>query len=103
MSRRRSGSKSPTELMGTATLLRDDLERILETLREREAGVIRLRFGLTDDGVPRTVREIAEIYRITQKEVREIEARAMFWLRNPRSSRPVRDYLSDEIRRLPRS
>jgi RNA polymerase primary sigma factor len=63
----------------------------LETLSEREAGVVRLRFGLTD-GQPRTLDEIGQVYGVTRERIRQIEAKALRKLRHPTRSRKLRDY-----------
>jgi RNA polymerase primary sigma factor len=76
----------------SVTLLADQLQSVLATLTEREAGVVRLRFGLID-GQPRTLAEISRLYRITQDHVRKIESTTMSKLRHPSRSGPLRDYL----------
>jgi RNA polymerase primary sigma factor len=68
------------------------LQSVLVTLKEREAGVLRLRFGLTD-GRPRTLDEIGRVYGVTRERIRQIEARAMAKLRHPSRSQKLRDYL----------
>jgi RNA polymerase primary sigma factor len=73
-------------------LLQAQLQTILATLTEREAGVVRLRFGLTD-GRPRTLEEIGRVYGVTRERIRQIEARAMAKLRHPARSQKLRDYL----------
>ena len=73
-------------------LLQAQLQTILATLSEREAGVVRLRFGLTD-GRPRTLDEIGRVYGVTRERIRQIEARAMAKLRHPARSQKLRDYL----------
>jgi RNA polymerase primary sigma factor len=74
------------------TLLRDDLRSMLATLSEREADVVRLRFGLTD-GQPRTLDQIAHVYGITRERVRQIELKTMAKLRQPSCSQVLRGYL----------
>jgi RNA polymerase primary sigma factor len=74
------------------TLLQDQLHSVLATLSEREAGVVRLRFGLTD-GQPRTLDQIGDVYGVTREWIRQIESRAMTKLRQPSRSQPLRDYL----------
>ena len=76
----------------TFTMLQDQLRSALGTLSAREAGVIRLRFGLTD-GRPRTLGEIGQVYGVTRERIRQIESRTMTKLRNPSRSRSLRDYL----------
>jgi RNA polymerase primary sigma factor len=73
-------------------LLQDQLKQVLRTLSEREAGVIRLRFGLTD-GRPRTLDEIGQVYGVTRERIRQIESKTMSKLRHPSRSKPLRDYL----------
>ena len=74
------------------TLLQDQLGDVLETLSEREAGVVRLRFGLTD-GMPRTLDEIGQVYGVTRERIRQIESKTMSKLRHPSRSQVLRDYL----------
>jgi RNA polymerase primary sigma factor len=74
------------------TLLRDHLSAVLGTLSEREAGIVRLRFGLTD-GQPRTLDEIGQVYGITRERIRQIESKTMSKLRHPSRAQPLRDYL----------
>ena len=74
------------------TLLQDQLQDVLDTLSEREAGVVRLRFGLTD-GQPRTLDEIGQVYVVTRERIRQIESKTMSKLRHPSRSQVLRDYL----------
>jgi RNA polymerase primary sigma factor len=74
------------------TLLQDQLQSVLAKLSEREAGIVRLRFGLAD-GQPRTLGQIGEVYGITRERVRQIEAKTMAKLRHPSRSQALRDYL----------
>jgi RNA polymerase primary sigma factor len=74
------------------TLLQDHLQCVLATLSEREAGVVRLRFGLAD-GRPRTLDEIGQVYGVTRERIRQIEAKTMSKLRHPSRSQLLRDYL----------
>ncbi|MDM4142953.1 RNA polymerase sigma factor [Mycobacterium sp. FLAC0960] len=74
------------------TLLQDQLQSVLETLSEREAGVVRLRFGLTD-GQPRTLDEIGQVYGVTRERIRQIESKTLSKLRHPSRSQVLRDYL----------
>jgi RNA polymerase primary sigma factor len=74
------------------TLLQDDLRLVLATLSEREAGIVRLRFGL--DGQPRTLDQIGHIYGVSRERIRQIEAKAMAKLRHPSRSQALRDYLT---------
>jgi RNA polymerase primary sigma factor len=73
-------------------LLRDQLQSVLATLSDREAGVVRLRFGLTD-GQPRTLDEIGQVYGVTRERIRQIESKTMSKLRHPSRSQVLRDYL----------
>ena len=73
-------------------LLQDQLQSVLETLSEREAGVVRLRFGLTD-GRPRTLDEIGQVYGVTRERIRQIESKTMSKLRHPSRAQVLRDYL----------
>ncbi len=74
------------------TLLQDQLGSVLQTLSEREAGVVKLRFGLTD-GQPRTLDEIGQVYGVTRERIRQIESKTMSKLRHPSRSQVLRDYL----------
>ncbi|MGH3900556.1 MAG: RNA polymerase sigma factor [Pseudonocardiaceae bacterium] len=74
------------------TLLQDDLQLVLATLSEREAGIVRLRYGLTD-GRPRTLDEVGHVYGVTRERIRQIESKTMAKLRHPSRSQALRDYL----------
>ena len=74
------------------TLLREQLDEVLDTLTERERQVIRLRFGL-DDGRARTLEEVGREFHVTRERIRQIEAKALRKLRQPSKSRILRDYL----------
>jgi RNA polymerase primary sigma factor len=74
------------------TLLQDQLQSVLATLSEREAGIVRLRFGLTD-GQPHTLNQVGEVYGITRERIRQIETKTMAKLRHPSRSQALRDYL----------
>jgi RNA polymerase primary sigma factor len=74
------------------TLLQDHLRAVLATLSDREAGIVRLRFGLTD-GRPRTLDEIGQVYGVTRERIRQIESKTMSKLRHPSRSQVLRDYL----------
>ena len=74
------------------TLLQGQLQSALGTLTDREAGVIRLRFGLTD-GRPRTLDEIGHVYGVTRERIRQIESKSMSKLRHPARAKALRDYL----------
>jgi RNA polymerase primary sigma factor len=73
-------------------LLQHQLHTVLATLSERDAGIIRLRFGLTD-GQPRTFEEISHVYGLTREQIRQIAAKTMAKLRHPVRSHALRDYL----------
>jgi RNA polymerase primary sigma factor len=74
------------------TLLQDQLQAVLATLPPREAGIVRLRFGLTD-GQPRTLEDIAQIYGLTRERIRQIHTKTMTKLRHPTRTHALRDYL----------
>jgi RNA polymerase primary sigma factor len=74
------------------TLLQEQLESVLETLSAREAGVIRMRFGL-QDGQQKTLDEIGKVYGVTRERIRQIESKTMSKLRHPSRSQVLRDYL----------
>ena len=74
------------------TLLQDQLHAVLASLAEREAGILRLRFGLTD-GRPRTLDEIGQVYGVTRERIRQIESKTMTKLRHPSRSRLLRDFM----------
>jgi RNA polymerase primary sigma factor len=74
------------------TLLQEQLRSVLSTLSEREAGVVSMRFGLTD-GQPKTLDEIGKVYGVTRERIRQIESKAMSKLRHPSRSNVLRDYL----------
>ena len=74
------------------TLLQEQLHSVLGTLSEREAGVVSMRFGLTD-GQPRTLDEIGKVYGVTRERIRQIESNTMSKLRHPSRSKLLRDYL----------
>jgi RNA polymerase primary sigma factor len=73
------------------TLLEEQLESVLDTLSDREAGVIRMRFGLTD-GQPKTLDEIGKVYGVTRERIRQIERGTMEKLRDPSLADVLRDY-----------
>jgi RNA polymerase primary sigma factor len=74
------------------TLLQEQLHSVLDTLSEREAGVVSMRFGLTD-GQPKTLDEIGKVYGVTRERIRQIESKTMSKLRHPSRSQVLRDYL----------
>ena len=75
-------------------LLKDEISEVLLTLTEREEKVIRLRFGL-EDGRPRTLEEVGQLFGVTRERIRQIEAKALRKLRHPSRSRKLKDYLGD--------
>lgn len=84
-------SPSPSET-ASYSLLREQLDAVLDTLTSREKEVIRLRFGL-DDGRTRTLEEVGRQFRITRERIRQIEAKALRKLRHPSRSKTLKDYL----------
>jgi RNA polymerase primary sigma factor len=83
----------PADAVGF-TMLQRELERILESLHPREAGVIRSRFGL-GDGVQKTLDQIGEEFGVTRERIRQIESKTMSKLRHPSRSQNLRDYLDN--------
>jgi RNA polymerase primary sigma factor len=77
-----------------ASILKEQLMEVLDTLTERERKVIRLRFGL-DDGRQRTLEEVGKEFDVTRERIRQIEAKALRKLRHPTRSRRLRDFLED--------
>lgn len=83
----------PSPVRAAQNFLRSrEVERVLSTLTDREAQIIRLRFGI-GTGYPRTLEEVGRIFKVTRERVRQIEAKAIRKLRHPSRSRPLRDYL----------
>ncbi len=76
----------------SATILREELLKVLETLTEREQKVLRLRFGL-DDGRTRTLEEVGKEFNVTRERIRQIEAKALRKLRHPSRSKKLKDFL----------
>lgn len=74
-------------------MLQEQLQRVLDTLSEREAGVIAMRYGLSD-GVPKTLDDIGHRYGVTRERIRQIESKTMSKLRHPARSQSLRDYLN---------
>ena len=74
------------------TLLQEQLHHVLDTLSEREAGVVSMRFGL-GDGQPKPLDEIGKVYGVTRERIRQIESKTMSKLRHPSRSQVLRDYL----------
>jgi RNA polymerase primary sigma factor len=75
-----------------SAILRNEIRAVLDTLTEREANILRLRFGFTD-GRPHTLDEISRIHGVTRERIRQIEARTMTKLRHPSRTGSLRDYL----------
>jgi RNA polymerase primary sigma factor len=73
-------------------MLRDDLEEVMNSLSDREKTVLKLRFGL-EDGRPRTLEEVGQLYKVTRERIRQIEAKALRKLKHPTRSRKLREYL----------
>jgi len=84
-------SPAPTEV-ASQQLLKEQIDRVLDELNEREKRVIQLRFGLKD-GHPRTLEEVGKEFSVTRERIRQIEAKALRKLRHPQYSRKLRDYL----------
>ena len=84
---------SPEEFT-TNEMLKDEISEVLLTLTEREEKVIRLRFGL-EDGKPRTLEEVGQMFGVTRERIRQIEAKALRKLRHPSRSRKLRDYMEE--------
>ncbi|GMI40570.1 hypothetical protein TrCOL_g3624 [Triparma columacea] len=85
---------SPAELTESA-MLKDDVEKLLCTLSEREQQVVKMRFGL-DDGKAKTLEEIGNVFSVTRERIRQIEARALHKLRQPYRNHKLREYLETE-------
>ena len=84
---------SPEEY-ATNEMLKDEISDVLLTLTEREEKVIRLRFGL-EDGKPRTLEEVGQMFGVTRERIRQIEAKALRKLRHPSRSRKLRDFMEE--------
>ncbi len=84
-------TSAPSNSAGTF-LRRTEIEKVLSTLTDREAKIIKLRFGI-DSGYPRTLEEVGRLFRVTRERVRQIEAKAIRKLRHPSRSKSLRDYL----------
>ncbi len=74
-------------------MLKEEVEKVLCTLTKREAKVIRLRFGLTEDGMPRTLEEVGAFFNVTRERIRQIEAKALRKLQHPTRMRRLKGYL----------
>ncbi|MCD5390299.1 RNA polymerase sigma factor RpoD [candidate division NPL-UPA2 bacterium] len=77
-------------------MLKEQMEKVMETLTEREQRVLRLRFGI-GDGYPRTLEEVGSIFKVTRERVRQIEAKALRKLRHPKRSRKLEGFLESEL------
>ena len=82
---------APAEV-ASLSLLKEQLDEVLGTLTDREAKVLRLRFGL-DDGRPRTLEEVGQRFQVTRERIRQIEAKALRKLRHPTRSKKLKDFL----------
>ena len=85
--------ETPVDLASNQ-VLREQLERVLATLSEREREVLNLRFGL-EDGYQRTLEEVGHIFEVTRERIRQIEAKALKKLRQPKRNKPLRDYVDE--------
>lgn len=85
------GAMSP-EMFTSSSLLREQLEDVLDTLTDREENVLRLRFGL-DDGNIRTLEQVGKVFGVTRERIRQIEAKALRKLRHPSRSNQLKDFL----------
>ena len=74
------------------SLLQEQFKQVLETLSPREAGVIKMRYGL-EDGQPKTLDDIGRVYGVTRERIRQIESKTMSKLRHPSRSQTLRDFL----------
>ncbi|MDM7917328.1 MAG: RNA polymerase sigma factor RpoD, partial [Candidatus Eisenbacteria bacterium] len=77
----------------TYAMLREEVNEVLETLTKREARVIRLRFGLTEDGCPRTLEEVGALFNVTRERIRQIEAKALRKLKHPTRKRRLKAFM----------
>ena len=85
--------QTPVDLASNQ-VLREQLEKVLATLTEREREVLKLRFGL-EDGYQRTLEEVGHIFEVTRERIRQIEAKALKKLRQPKRNKPLRDYVEE--------
>ena len=84
--------ETPVEVASNVAL-REQLDKLLHQLTEREREVLKLRFGL-EDGYPRTLEEVGHIFEVTRERIRQIEAKALKKLRQPRRNKLLREYLA---------
>jgi RNA polymerase primary sigma factor len=82
------------EAYATAELLKEELDDVLSSLTEREARVLKLRFGL-EDGQSRTLEEVGKLFGVTRERIRQIEAKALRKMRHPSRSKKLKDFLND--------
>ena len=82
---------SPMEVAET-NMLKEELNKVLDTLNPREAMVLILRYGLRDNK-PRTLEEVGKVFNVTRERIRQIEAKALRRLKNPNRSKKLRDFL----------
>jgi len=75
-------------------MLKEELEDVLKTLTEREAKVLKMRFGL-EDGRMRTLEEVGRDFNVTRERIRQIEAKALRKLRHPSRSKRLKDFLEE--------
>jgi RNA polymerase primary sigma factor len=88
-------AEAPSEA-ATVQLLREEVEKVLQELSEREQAVVRLRFGLDRSGQARTLEEVGKEFGVTRERIRQIESKTLAKLRHPQRSQKLRDYLDDE-------
>ncbi len=100
MSRGAGSYRDPTQRRAAPEFALDQLAAVLETVSGRERGVILMRYGLLDDE-PKTLAEIGRYYKVSRERIRQIERHVMSKLRHPSRSQVLRDYLDDDIARLP--
>ena len=85
-------SKLSIEEIVSEKFLREELERVLNTLTDREQTILRLRYGM-DDGRERTLEEVGKYFNVTRERIRQIEAKALRKLRHPSRSRKLKDFI----------
>ncbi len=85
-------SSHPASYSAASFLRKKEIEQVLATLSDREAKIVKLRFGI-DTGYPRTLEEVGRLFRVTRERVRQIEAKAIRKLRHPSRSKLLKDYM----------